>query len=175
LCCSFGPRRSLFEVDCGRASDVRSPGRTSGVGFGPVVRKPSANGPKLPGPKAQAIWDRIVRIGFPAQTSPKLASEARPGDRSTIKQPKASLETKLGHRSHKIDHPRPEKGVRPFTLEFLIHGFGAGRKSSIFGVWAPPAAPKTIPDTKIQQDLETFSWIATVCPPVVWTNLAHHV
>ncbi len=31
------------------------------------------------------------------------------------------------------------------TLGFLIHDFWAGRKSSIFGVWAAPAAPKTMP------------------------------
>ncbi len=31
------------------------------------------------------------------------------------------------------------------TLGFLIHGFWAGRESSISGVWAASAAPKTIP------------------------------
>ncbi len=31
------------------------------------------------------------------------------------------------------------------TLGFLIHGFWAGQKSSILGVWAALAAPKTIP------------------------------
>ncbi len=31
-------------------------------------------------------------------------------------------------------------------LGFLIHGFWAGRKSSTFGVWAAPAAPKAIPE-----------------------------
>ena len=31
------------------------------------------------------------------------------------------------------------------TLGFLIHGFGAGRQSTILGVWAAPAAQKTIP------------------------------
>jgi hypothetical protein len=30
------------------------------------------------------------------------------------------------------------------TLGFLIHGFWAGRKSSIFQVWEVPAAPKAI-------------------------------
>jgi hypothetical protein len=33
-----------------------------------------------------------------------------------------------------------------FTLGFFIHGFWAGRKSSIVGVWAAPVAPKTIPE-----------------------------
>ncbi len=28
------------------------------------------------------------------------------------------------------------------TLRFLIHGFWAGRKSYIFGVWVAPAAPQ---------------------------------
>ncbi len=32
------------------------------------------------------------------------------------------------------------------TLGFLLHGFWAGRRSVIFGVWAAPAAPKTIPE-----------------------------
>jgi hypothetical protein len=32
------------------------------------------------------------------------------------------------------------------TLVFVIHDFGAGRQSSILGVWAAPAAPKTIPE-----------------------------
>jgi hypothetical protein len=31
------------------------------------------------------------------------------------------------------------------TLGFSFHGFWAGRESLIFGVWAAPAAPKTIP------------------------------
>ncbi len=35
-----------------------------------------------------------------------------------------------------------------YTLGFLIHGFWAGRKSLIFGVWAVPAAPKAIPEDR---------------------------
>ncbi len=30
-------------------------------------------------------------------------------------------------------------------LGFVIHGFRAGRKSSVLGVWVAPVAPKTIP------------------------------
>jgi hypothetical protein len=36
-------------------------------------------------------------------------------------------------------------GLGDFTLGGLIHGFCAGRKSSIFYVWAAPATPKNIP------------------------------
>ncbi len=32
------------------------------------------------------------------------------------------------------------------TLGFLIHSFWAGWESPIFGVWAAPADPKTIPE-----------------------------
>ncbi len=39
----------------------------------------------------------------------------------------------------------PPTSLHFCTLGFLIHGVWAGRKSSIFGVWAAPAAPKTIP------------------------------
>ena len=35
---------------------------------------------------------------------------------------------------------------RVSTLGFFIHGFWAGRKSPILGVWAAPAAAKTIPE-----------------------------
>ncbi len=30
------------------------------------------------------------------------------------------------------------------TLGYLMHGFGAGQKSSIFGVWAAPAVPNIV-------------------------------
>ena len=31
------------------------------------------------------------------------------------------------------------------TLRFLLRDFWAGRKSTIFGLWAAPGAPKTMP------------------------------
>jgi hypothetical protein len=34
---------------------------------------------------------------------------------------------------------------RHHTLGFVMHGFWAGKQSSILGVWAAPAAPKAIP------------------------------
>ncbi len=63
-----------------------------------------------------------------------------------------------GHTGRAGRSPPPVPGCGPATgapnlclrqllsaLGFLIHGFWAGRESPIFGVWAAPAAPKTIP------------------------------
>ncbi len=38
-----------------------------------------------------------------------------------------------------------KKLSKQVDLGFVIHGFGAGRKSTNFGVWAAPAAPQTLP------------------------------
>ncbi len=51
-------------------------------------------------------------------------------------------DTPTGKTQQKSKHDRHAVN----TLGFLIHGSGAGRKSSILGVWEAPAAPKTMPE-----------------------------
>ncbi len=61
---------------------------------------------------------------------------------------KASL-AEIGRKDGRTTKGACPKGIwtkaTASTLGFLIHGFWAGRKSLIFGVWAAPAAPEPNP------------------------------
>ncbi len=46
---------------------------------------------------------------------------------------------------NQVSFDSQQAAVANTTLGFLIHGFWAGRRSPIFGVWAAPAAPQTFP------------------------------
>jgi hypothetical protein len=46
-----------------------------------------------------------------------------------------------------------------YTLGFLIHGSWAGRKSSMLGVWAAPAAPTTIPEGGGAKPPHRLEWV----------------
>ncbi len=56
------------------------------------------------------------------------------------------LDGALGSRRQSLLARGPSERQFWFKLGFLMHGFWAGRKSSILGVWLAPAAPKTIPE-----------------------------
>ncbi len=91
---------------------------------------------------------------FPAKLGPKTplnGSGSKNGAERTYNQPRRPIQIPFrdqclfDHKKYNLKSSQksyPEHDLCRNTLRCFIHGAWAGRKSSIFGVWAAPAAPK---------------------------------
>ena len=119
------------EVICSHGGDVSERWR-SRIKFGVCGDRARSAINVVPHRKAGAVLGGLLGPGLPLAPYGACACASSQCGRCPLAQAAAS-------------HRRGSKRFRIRSLGFLIHDFWAGRKSSIFGVWAAPGAPKLRP------------------------------